>query len=159
MNLYEALVDIYSYLHGIRKHEDYFIIDLNFPPHWSIPNKPIENVGVKVYKTNDDGKVISFYTVFDKETCKTLIGVVKEVIKLNKEKEEKQNLLEEKRLELEKLFNANSLDSLKNMSFMFNGENEYYEEIKTKLNTPSGKNGEGTTTIQENTPEREEKVN
>ncbi len=159
MTLYKALEDIYGYLHGIRKHEEYFIVDLNFPVDWQIPNKKIDNVGVKVYKKGDTTKVISFYTVFEEATCNNLMKVIEEVVRINKEREEKQHLLEQKRVELEKLFNVNSLDSLKNMSFIFNSENEYYEEIKTKLNASSGENGEGTDPVQENTPEREEKVN
>mgnify|MGYP001461971928 FL=1 len=70
--------------------------------------------------------------------------VIKEVIRLNKEREEKDTLLHEKRLELEKLFNSNNLDSLKNMSFMFNNVNEYYEKFENKLTSPNGKAGERT---------------
>jgi len=119
MTLYKALEDIYGYLHGIRKHEEYFIVDLNFPVDWQIPNKTIDNVGVKVYKKGDTTKVISFYTVFEEATCNNLMKVIEEVVRINKEREEKQHLLEQKRVELEKLFNVNSLDSLKNMSFIF----------------------------------------
>ena len=159
MNLYKTLLEIYAYLHGIRKHEDYFIVDLSFPTNWNIPNKPIENVGIKVYKTTEHIKIISFYTVFGEETCSTLMKVINEVIKLNKEREEKDSLLQEKRLELEKLFNSNNLDSLKSMSFMFNNVNEYYEKFENKLTSPDGKARERTEEKQTESRPGQEKIN
>tara|TARA_R110001583_G_scaffold78667_2_gene213091 strand:+ start:4859 stop:5338 length:480 start_codon:yes stop_codon:yes gene_type:complete len=159
MNLYKSLSAIYSYLHGIRKHEDYFIIDLSLPTNWQIPNKTIDNVGVKVYKNTDTIKIISFYTVFGEETCGTLMEVINEVIRLNKEREEKDSLLHEKRVELEKLFNSNNLDSLKNMSFMFNNVNEYYEKFENKLTSPDGEAGERTEEKQTEPTTGQEKSN
>ena len=159
MNLYKTLLEIYNYLHGIRKHEEYFIVDLSLPTNWSIPTKSIENVGIKVYKTTENIKIISFYTIFGEEDCGRLMEVIREVIKLNKEREEKDSLLHEKRLELEKLFTSNNLDSLKNMSFIFNNGNEYYEKFENTGVTPHGEVRERTEKKQTEPTTGQEKSN
>jgi hypothetical protein len=46
-----------------------------------------------------------------------MVGVLEEVIKVNKEIEEKKSLLTQKKVELENMFNSFSLDELKKISF------------------------------------------
>ena len=46
-----------------------------------------------------------------------MVGVIEEVIKVNKEIEEKKSLLTQKKVELENMFNSFSLDELKKISF------------------------------------------
>ena len=60
---------------------------------------------------------------------------------------------------LEKLFNSNNLDSLKNMSFMFNNVNEYYEKFENKLTSPDGEAGERTEEKQTEPTTGQEKSN
>ena len=44
------------------------------------------------------------------------------VIKWNKDREEKVNLLNVKKLELEKIFESNNIDSLRSINFDFNNQ-------------------------------------
>ena len=52
----------------------------------------------------------------------TLIKDVDKVIKWNKDREEKVNLLNVKKLELEKIFESNNIDSLRSINFDFNNQ-------------------------------------
>ena len=62
------------------------------------------------------------------------MGLIKIILKVNLEREEKERLLEIKRLELEKMFMENNLESLKNMSFTsLNNKNTLSDNEKLRI--------------------------
>ena len=118
MSLFDNIQRIGKSFYGIRKHENYFILDLTFPVNWrydGLYNK--EKIAAKVNKNSNGTFVISFYCVDTKDEVSFLETEVLRIIKVNQDEEEKQRLLIEKKEELEKLFMSKNLEELKSITF------------------------------------------
>lgn len=118
MSLFENIQRIGKCFYGIRKHENYFILDLMFPVNWTYEglfNK--EKIAVKVNKNSNGTFVISFYCLDTKDEVSFLETEVIRIIKINQDEEEKQRLLIEKKEELDRLFMSKNLEDLKNITF------------------------------------------
>ena len=118
MGLFENIQQFEEVFFGIRKHDGYFILDLKFPSNWDYTNYYTkEKIGVKVSKATSEGTVVSFYCGDNGEGVKFLEKEILHIIKINRDKEEKSRLLQEKTKELEELFHTTNLDELKNFTF------------------------------------------
>ena len=135
MSLYKEIKNFGNYFNSIRIHENLLIVDLILPSNWEDEKilrqttiKDGENtVQLKVNKRGDNSKAVSFYSIFDENGTSCLVTEIKKVIKWNKDLEEKNRLLEEKIVEMKKIFIENNIDSLRNLKIDF-------DNIKFKLN-------------------------
>lgn len=135
MSLYKEIKNFGNYFNSIRIHENLLIVDLMLPSNWEDEKilrqttiKDGENtVQLKVSKRGDNSKSVSFYSIFDENGTSSLVTEIKKVIKWNKDLEEKNRLLEEKIIEMKKIFIENNIDSLRNLKIDF-------DNIKFKLN-------------------------
>ena len=135
MSLYKEIKNFGNYFNSIRIHENLLIVDLILPSNWEDEKilrqttiKDGENtVQLKVNKRGDNSKAVSFYSIFDENGTSSLVTEIKKVIKWNKDLEEKNRLLEEKIIEMKKIFIENNIDSLRNLKIDF-------DNIKFKLN-------------------------
>ncbi len=118
MTLYDNIKKFEGCFFGIRKHEDYFILDLNIPNHWTYEGLvDKERVATKVNKNESSHMLVSFYCLDTSENVKFLEEEVVRVLKINKDEEEKNRLLQEKQKELEILFQSKKLEELKSINF------------------------------------------
>jgi hypothetical protein len=105
MSFYKELSPFIDYIHSIRKLESYLSFDMKFPEKWSMPKNIIDEgqvVGFDCEEPNKRG--ISFVTeVNEKQMSKTLVLVGK-IIKLNKERELKEQLFKQTVDQLKKTF-------------------------------------------------------
>ena len=118
MNLFENIQKFGETFYSLRKHDNYFIVDLKFPSHWvydGLVSK--DQVGVKINNTSDAGNLVSFYVGYDVNSVTVLENDILKIIKFNKDKEEKNKLFQSKTRELEELFNTTNLEELKNINF------------------------------------------
>ena len=69
---------------------------------------------------NDKQKIVSFFSTFDADGVNELTEAIQNVIKWNKDLEEKNQLLNLKILELKKMFSENDVNSLRKLDFSFN---------------------------------------
>ena len=123
IEVYKNIEKYKDYFHSIRLHGDIFLFDLKLPANWEIKNVLAINPSTTQVKINDQSDrhvLISFYCPFESEAVNTLIGDVDGVLKWNKDREEKVNLLNMKKMELEKIFESNTIDSLRSINFDFN---------------------------------------
>jgi hypothetical protein len=131
MSFYKELSPFIDYIHSIRKLESYLSFDMKFPEKWSMPKNIIDEgqvVGFDCEEPNKRG--ISFVTeVNEKQMSKTLVLVGK-IIKLNKERELKEQLFKQTVDQLKKTFEKNDLDKLQNLYFDFESD-----DINTELDT------------------------
>jgi hypothetical protein len=111
--------NILEYLQQIRKLEDYLIFDIEFPNTWKILKKfVIEDKFLNQGSSEDDTKIIfSFVSEMTPESLKKTHDNIIGIINYNLEREMKENLLQSKIDELKNIFNNQSLDQLKNLSF------------------------------------------
>jgi len=111
MNLYEQISDIFPHLVSIRKLEDYITIDVEFPTTWKLPKKYVDEKMVVEQKSDKPNtRFFSFATIFQKEPIDVLFYNLKNIIRYNKEREEKEKLFEDKVKELKSFFDKSNLD-------------------------------------------------
>lgn len=121
MNLYEQLNEIFPYLISIRKLETYVSIDVELPTTWKLPKKYVdEKMVVEQKSAKPEFRCFSFATSFDEETLDKLFNNLKNIIKYNKEREEKEKLFEDKVKELKSFFDKSNLTDLKSLEFQVN---------------------------------------
>lgn len=121
MNLYEQLNEIFPYLISIRKLETYVSIDVELPTTWKLPKKYVdEKMVVEQKSAKPEFRCFSFATSFDEETLDKLFNNLKNIVKYNKEREEKEKLFEEKVKELKSFFDKSNLTDLKSLEFQVN---------------------------------------
>ena len=118
MNLYKELVNIFPYLVSIRKLESYVSIDTEFPKTWKYPKKFMdEKTTVEQKSSKEDFRFISFACQFDESSLNLLFNNINGIVRYNKEREEKENLFEEKIKQLKSFFEQNKLEDLKSLEF------------------------------------------
>tara|TARA_R110000824_G_scaffold401607_1_gene613111 strand:+ start:3429 stop:3887 length:459 start_codon:yes stop_codon:yes gene_type:complete len=127
MSLYSEIESFKQLFHGVRIHEDFIIIDLKLPINWeekkilhqATTTNEGNTVQMKVNSSDKNSKLISFYSIFDEKNTNILLNEIKRVIKWNTDVEEKNQLLNKKMIELQKVFHENNLDSLRDVNINF----------------------------------------
>ena len=141
MNLYEYIESLKEYFHSVRLHQEIILVDIKFPVNWTIKEVLNLNPSKTQLKENDKSdqhQLVSFYCPFEQELVTNLINDISRVIKYNKDQEEKINLLNLKRIELEKIFQSNDVNSLRELEFSF-GMTKNAEPTLEKLPTKDEK--------------------
>lgn len=116
--MYKELSDIFPYLISIRKLESYLSLDIEFPSTWKLPKKFVNpETTVEQPATKNDVRCFSFAVQFDEVQIMQIVNNVKSIISWNRERELKDQLLQDKVNELKSFFEKNSLDSLKHLQF------------------------------------------
>ena len=105
--------------------------DMSFPTSWKFPKKFIpENSVVEFDTPIENERGISFVTELSTGTMNKIVENIENIISFNKEREEKEKLLELKVNELKSIFEKQNLTTLKNLKFDIN--------LTTKLETIDG---------------------
>lgn len=118
MSLYQEFKLLFPYLVSIRRLKTYLSFDINFPNGWKLPKKYIDENSVVENQTEEPNvRFLSFVSAFDETSIKNILDSIKNIIKYNKEREEKEKLFQDKVNELKTLFEGESLDKLKNLVF------------------------------------------
>ena len=118
MSIYKEFSDFYPYIQSIRKLKNYLSFDMSFPKEWKLPKKFIPENNVVENESQDPTKrLISFVSEFEEEKVNTIASNIKNVIKYNKELEEKERLFNLKVKELKTIFEKQNLTILKDLKF------------------------------------------
>lgn len=95
-------------------------MDLTLPTSWGIPKSVQEVAQIVPYELNVEGqRGISFVCEFNEESFEKTILALNKIIKLNKEKEIKNQMFEEAVKSLRVTFDKKDLDTLKTLEFKF----------------------------------------
>ena len=129
--MYNELKDIFNYLVSVRKLKNYLTIDIEFPSHWKIPKRYVqEDKIVENDKINDSNRFFSFVSEFDEKKLNNVVSNIKNIVSYNKEIEMKEKLLKSKIDELKRIFESEKLDNLQSLKFeIFQEKLEDGEEI------------------------------
>jgi len=151
MTFYEQIIKLEGHFHSLRLHEGLLVIDLKLPNSWKVKEviaSRDNKIQLQVGPKDDKYQIISFFSAFDEPSTITLQEEILEVIRWNKEIEEKDALLNQKMLELRKVFNENNIYSLRNLDINFkttlldlNGQTE----LEPVVREGDTKGPEGTT--------------
>lgn len=136
MSLYTEILKLDGYFTSIRLHEGLLVIDLKLPKKWLIKeviSKRDNKVQIQLGANDDKQQIVSFFVPFDEPNALVIQEEILAIIKWNKDLEEKDFLLNQKMLELRKMFNENNIDSLRNLDINFNQQVLSLDEEKPEL--------------------------
>jgi hypothetical protein len=110
MSIYNEFNELYPYIQSIRKLKTYLSFDMSFPKDWKLPKKYVPQDSVIENKSTDPTmRLISFGVEFNEDTVNTIVDSIKNVIKYNREIEEKELLFGLKVQELKNIFEKQNL--------------------------------------------------
>lgn len=118
--MFEYIKQLKPYFFSLREVENNAVLDIKLPITWKYEEilLPYKSLKYKVQDKNDKFTLISIISVSTLDGYNLLHTCAKEVIKINKEEEEKRKLFEQKVTELRLLFQKESLDKLKDITFI-----------------------------------------
>lgn len=127
--MYKELISLTPYLGSIRVIENVITIDVLFPQDWKILKKYVDEKSVVENDSpSQEFRAFSFVCEISEENFSNIYTSVINIIKFNKEREEKEKLFQEKVNELKSVFDKQSLDELKELKF------NILKETKNKSN-------------------------
>lgn len=117
MIYYNFIKDTKEYLKSVRVIKDYISFDMIFPNTWSILKNHTKDIEVIKNDSDENKVVISFVTPFEEKSIDNIEDSIKNIVKYNIEREEKERLFKNKVQELKSIFENQKLDSLKSLKF------------------------------------------
>lgn len=124
MSLYKEFSDLLPYLQSVRKLKEYFSFDVMFPTTWKLPKKYVdENRLVEQESKMSTHRFFSFVSEINEEDVERISTNIKNIVRYNLDREEKEKLFEDKVIELKTIFEKQNLKSLKNLKFQINNIN------------------------------------
>lgn len=121
MSLYKEFSSLLPYLQSVRKLKEYFSFDVSFPITWKLPKKYVdENRVVEQDSKTSTHRFFSFVSEINEEDVDRITSNIKSIVKYNLEREEKEQLFENKVNELKGIFEKQNLKNLKNLKFQLN---------------------------------------
>lgn len=127
--MFDNIKSLRPYFFSLREIENNVSLDLKLPLNWEFEKitTPYRSIKIKVQDKNERHNLLSIVSVATQEGYDVVLSCAKEIIKVNKEEEEKKRLFEQKVNELKLLFQNQPLDKLKDISLI-----EEYEQRDTK---------------------------
>ena len=118
MSIYNEFNELYPYIQSIRKLKTYLSFDMSFPKDWKLPKKYVPQDNVIENKSTDPAiRLISFGVEFSEDSVNTIVDNIKNLIKYNREIEEKEQLFSLKVQELKTIFEKQNLIALQDLKF------------------------------------------
>jgi hypothetical protein len=118
MSLYKEFSALLPYLQSVRKLENYLSFDVSFPTTWKLPKKFVDDDKVMEQTSKISGqRFFSFVSEISEESVEKMSQNLKNIIKYNHDREEKERLFQNKVEELKNIFEKQDLNSLKNLNF------------------------------------------
>lgn len=142
--MFENIKSIRPYFFSLREIEDNVSLDLRLPTNWKFDEiiKPYRILKIKIQDKNEKNTLISIISNSSQNGYDVAFACANDIIKINKEEEEKQLLFKQKVKELEDLFRIQTLDKLKDINLLgVNGqENTASVEL---VKEPDGEGSDG----------------
>jgi hypothetical protein len=124
--MFDSIRFLRPYFFSLREIENNVSLDIKLPVTWKFETiiSQYKSVKFKVQDKNEKFTLVSIICNATAEGYETAFSCAKNIITINKENEEKQKLLQSKIKELEMLFQHQSLDKLRDLSFIENARQE-----------------------------------
>lgn len=120
--MFESIKILRPHFFSLREIENNVSLDIKLPVTWRYEQitTPYKSIKAKVQDKNERFTLLSLISHATSDGYEVVLRCAKDIIETNKELEEKQRLLQTKIKELELLFQHESLDKLKEISFIDN---------------------------------------
>jgi hypothetical protein len=118
--VFEFIKQLRPYFFSLREIENNVSLDIKLPLTWKFEHivTPYRTIKTKVQDKNEKFTLLSIVSNATKEGYEVIAACSLEIIKINREEEEKRRLFEQKVSELKTLFQHESLDKLKDITFI-----------------------------------------
>ncbi len=122
--MFDNIKVLRPYFFSLREIDNNVSLDIRMPTNWKFETivAPYKSIKIKVQDKNEKHTLVSLISNATTDGYEIVFTCAKEIVKTNKEIEEKQKLFQTKIKELEVLFQRESLDKLKELSFIENGQ-------------------------------------
>lgn len=118
MSFFTEFNTLSPYLQSVRKLKTYLSFDIHFPNTWKIPKKFVDEETLLENESTETGKrFFSFVSTFNEGEVEKIFNNLRNIIKYNKEREEKDKLFQTKVNELKSIFEKQNLDNLQALKF------------------------------------------
>jgi hypothetical protein len=140
--VFESIKSLRPHFHSLREIEGNVSLDIKLPLMWKFEEivKPYRALKIKVQDKNETFTLVSLVANGTQEGYNVVFACAIDIIKINKEEEEKRQLFQTKVKELEMLFQNESLSKLKDINFL---ENHEQQEDNTSVGVVEQGSGEG----------------
>ena len=120
MSLYKEFSTLFPYLQSVRKLQNFLSFDVMFSTTWKLPKKYVDEEKVMEQESKTANmRLFSFVSEIDEQSIDKVSTNIQSIINYNLEREEKDQLFQEKVNELKTLFEKQSLKNLKQLKFEF----------------------------------------
>lgn len=118
--MYNHIHSLRPYFYSLREIDTNLVLDVKIPLNWIFEEIVNQYKAIKliVQDKNDKFILLSLITYSSNEGYDILFACANEIVKVNKEEEEKKKLFQQKVRELEALFKNESLDVLKEINLI-----------------------------------------
>lgn len=139
--MFESIKSLRPYFHSLREIESNVSLDIKLPLNWAYEDitKPYRSIKFKIQDKNEKFTLVSLISHATQDGYDVVFACASEIIKVNKEEEEKQRLFQQKVKELQELFKKESLDKLKDINLL----NKNGQENETSIRMVDEGDGEG----------------
>ena len=122
--MFDNIRKLRPYFFSLREIDNNVSLDVKLPSTWKFETivVPYKSIKIKVQDKNEKHNLVSLIGNATLDGYEIVFSCAKEIVKVNFEIEEKQKLFQSKIKELELLFQHESLDKLKELSFIENGQ-------------------------------------
>jgi hypothetical protein len=140
--MFEKIKILRPHFFSLREIDNNVSLDMKLPTTWGFETivGEYKSLKYKIQDKNDKFNLISLIGNATLEGYNTVFNCGEEIISINRENEEKQRLLKSKIKELEILFQRESLEKLKGITFIENGTKQ---EDSTVIRMVEQGDGEG----------------
>jgi hypothetical protein len=130
--MYEIIKQLQPYFYSLREVNDDVSLDIKLPVKWVYKNVVPQFPGMQIMDQdgNQTFKLISLISKSNEEGYNTVISCAMKIIEVNKEEEQKQELFSNMVSKLKELFENESLDKIKEISFLNNVNTPNSERIR-----------------------------
>ncbi len=125
--MFENIKTLRPYFHSLREVQDNVSLDIKLPLSWKYENiaKPYSSIAIKIQDKNEKFNLISLISHATQNGYDVVFACANEILRVNKEEEEKEFLFQQKVKELQELFKKQSLENLKEINLLpINGQKD-----------------------------------
>jgi hypothetical protein len=124
--MFDSIRFLRPYFFSLREIENNVSLDIKLPVTWKFETiiSQYKSVKFKIQDKNEKFTLVSIICNATVDGYEIAFSCAKDIITINKENEEKQKLLQSKIKELEILFQHQSLEKLRDLSFIENARQE-----------------------------------
>ena len=146
--MFEAILILRPYFHSLREIQENVSLDLKIPLSWRYEEiiSPYSAIKSKVQDKSEKYNLISLISRATQNGYDVIFACANEIVKINKDEEEKQRLFQQKVKELQELFKKESLEKLKDLTILdVNGQEDTTSNGDIQSGSEEGSDGSGDT--------------